>query len=102
MLNYLRTLPLHHSQRELESGDHYTDFSFDIRPTDDLLGKLFSYRDSIEVLEPADLPDFWNTLHYIFAAENSIVELKLLSYSWIILHPQSYNKANIAGNFRKF
>ncbi|MBR4191955.1 MAG: WYL domain-containing protein [Prevotella sp.] len=58
VLNYLRTLPLHHSQRELESGDHYTDFSFDIRPTDDLLDKLFSYRDSIEVLEPADLPDF--------------------------------------------
>ena len=53
--NYLRTLPLHHSQRELESGDHYTDFSFDIRPTDDFLGKLFSYRDGIEILEPSDL-----------------------------------------------
>ena len=53
--NYLRTLPLHHSQRELKSGDHYTDFSFDIRPTDDFLGKLFSYRDGIEILEPSDL-----------------------------------------------
>ena len=54
MLNYLSTLPLHHSQRELDSGDHYSDFSFDIRPTDDFLGKLFSYRDGIEILEPAD------------------------------------------------
>ena len=55
VLNYLSTLPLHHSQRELDSGDHYSDFSFDIRPTDDFLGKLFSYRDGIEILEPSDL-----------------------------------------------
>ena len=52
---YLRTLPLHHSQRELQSGDNYTDFAFDIRPTDDFLNKLFSYRKGIEVLEPADV-----------------------------------------------
>ena len=53
--NYLRTLPLHHSQRELESTDEYTDFSFDIRPTIDFLGELFSNSPNIEVLEPADL-----------------------------------------------
>ena len=53
--NYLRTLPLHHSQRELGSTDEYTDFSFDIRPTVDFLGELFSNSPNIEVLEPADL-----------------------------------------------
>ena len=53
--NYLRTLPLHHSQRELESTDEYTDFSFDIRPTVDFLGELISNSPNIEVLEPADL-----------------------------------------------
>ena len=53
--NYLRTLPLHHTQRELESTDEYTDFSFDIRPTVDFLGELFSNSPNIEVLEPADL-----------------------------------------------
>jgi hypothetical protein len=53
--NYLRTLPLHHSQRELTSTEHYTDFSFDIRPTADFLGQLLSHGDGIEVLEPADL-----------------------------------------------
>ena len=53
--NYLRTLPLHHSQRELTSTDSYTDFSFDIRPTADFLGQLLSHGDGIEVLEPADL-----------------------------------------------
>lgn len=53
--NYLCTLPLHHSQRVLTSTEHYTDFSFDIRPTADFLGQLLSHGDGIEVLEPADL-----------------------------------------------
>jgi len=53
--NYLRTLPLHHSQRELESTEHYTDFSFDIRPTADFLGQLLSQGSGIEVLEPQEL-----------------------------------------------
>jgi len=53
--NYLRTLPLHHSQRELTSTPDYTDFSFDIRPTSDFLGQLLSQGNGIEVLEPIDL-----------------------------------------------
>ena len=53
--NYLRTLPLHHSQREIASTEHYTDFSFDIRPTADFLGELLRHGDGIEVLEPQDL-----------------------------------------------
>ena len=55
MPDYLRTLPLHHSQRELEATEHYTDFSFDIRPTADFLGQLLSHGDGIEVLEPQAL-----------------------------------------------
>ena len=64
MPNYLRTLPLHHSQRELASGEithvdssttPYTDFSFDIRPTADFLGELLRHSDGIEVLQPQDL-----------------------------------------------
>ncbi|WP_051523316.1 YafY family protein [Prevotella sp. MA2016] len=58
--NYLRTLPLHHSQRELRSGklpsgSEYTDFSFDIRPTIDFLSQLLSHGDGIEVLEPKEV-----------------------------------------------
>ena len=53
--NYLRTLPLHHSQREIASTEHYTDFSFDIRPTVDFLSQLLSHGDGIEVLEPLEL-----------------------------------------------
>ena len=55
MPNYLRTLPLHHSQRELESTPDYTDFSYDIRPTSDFLGELLRHGEGIEVLEPWDL-----------------------------------------------
>ena len=55
MPNYLRTLPLHHSQRELESTPDYTDFSYDIRPTSDFLGELLHHSYGIEVLQPQDL-----------------------------------------------
>ena len=53
--NYLRTLPLHHSQRELASTPDYTDFAFDLRPTSDFLGQLLSHGAGIEVLEPLEL-----------------------------------------------
>ena len=55
MPNYLRTLPLHHSQCELTSTPDYTDFSYDIRPTSDFLGELLRHSDGIEVLAPLDL-----------------------------------------------
>ena len=55
MPNYLRTLPLHHSQRELESTPDYTDFSYDIRPTSDFLGELLRHSNGIEVLQPQEL-----------------------------------------------
>jgi hypothetical protein len=53
--NYLRTLPLHHSQCEIATTEHYTDFSFDIRPTADFLGELLSHGPGIEVVEPAEV-----------------------------------------------
>ena len=55
MPNYLRTLPLHHTQRELASSPDYADFSFDIRPTSDFLGELLRHSDGIEVLQPLEL-----------------------------------------------
>ena len=52
--DYLRTLPLHATQRELSQTDEYTDFSIDIRPTPDFIGQLLNHADGLEVLEPAD------------------------------------------------
>ena len=55
MVNYLRTLPLHPSQRELGGTDDYSDFSLDLRPTADFIGELLSHDVGLEVLEPANL-----------------------------------------------
>ena len=57
MANLLRTLPIHYSQRELESGDGYTDFSLDIRPSIELVSELMSKIDSLDVLEPQSLKE---------------------------------------------
>lgn len=54
-VNYLRTLPLHHSQREIATREQEADFSFDIRPTADFLKELFTYDSGIEVLEPQEI-----------------------------------------------
>ncbi|GHV66027.1 WYL domain-containing protein [Bacteroidia bacterium] len=49
---YLQTLPLHHSQQEIESHPTYSIFSFYIAPTPDFKQELLSYSDEIEVLSP--------------------------------------------------
>lgn len=53
--NYLRSLPLHHSQKELESTDHQTVFSYYLRPSFDFVQELLSLGETVEVLEPASL-----------------------------------------------
>jgi len=53
--NYLRTLPLHPSQHEVGSGEGYTDFALDLRPTRDFIDVLLSHGANIEVLEPTEL-----------------------------------------------
>ncbi len=54
---YLRSLPIHHSQRELESKDGHTDFSLRLVPTFDFIQELLLHRDQLEVLEPKTLRD---------------------------------------------
>ena len=50
--NYLRTLPLHHSQKELKSTPDYADFEFYLRPTFDFRQELLSQGNEVEVLKP--------------------------------------------------
>ena len=52
--NYIRTLPLHASQKEIQRTEEFTDFSYDIRPTYDFINELCSYHKGLEVLEPQD------------------------------------------------
>ena len=59
---YLRSLPMHHSQRELESKDGYTDFSLILVPTFDIIQELLLHRDQLEVLEPKTLRNEISTI----------------------------------------
>lgn len=54
---YLRSLPIHHSQKELETKDGYTDFSLRLVPTFDFIQELLLHRDQLEVLAPQSLRD---------------------------------------------
>lgn len=53
--NYLRTLPLHHSQKETKTTPEYADFEFHLRPTFDFRQELLSQGNEVEVLKPAKL-----------------------------------------------
>ena len=55
LTHYLRTLPLHHSQKELQSTPEYADFEFYLHPTFDFLQELFAQTHEVEVLEPLKL-----------------------------------------------
>lgn len=52
---YLRSLPLHHTQRETETKDGHTDVTLHLVPTFDFIQELLLHRDQIEVLAPASL-----------------------------------------------
>ena len=54
---YLRDLPLHHTQREINSTDEYSDFELKLRPTSEFKAQLMSRGQWIEVLEPQSLAD---------------------------------------------
>ena len=54
---YLRDLPLHHTQREINSTDEYSDFELSLRPTSEFKAQLMSRGQWIEVLEPQSLAD---------------------------------------------
>lgn len=49
---YLRTLPLHASQREVETTNRYADFEYFVAPTQEFYLKLMSYGWQVEVLSP--------------------------------------------------
>ena len=52
---YLRSLPLHGSQREVGSGEGYADFEYCLQPTLDLCGYILSRGKRLQVLAPAEL-----------------------------------------------
>jgi hypothetical protein len=55
--DYVRSLPVHASQRELGSGDGYTDFEYYVRPTLELCGHILSRGARMKVILPQSLAD---------------------------------------------
>ena len=53
--NYLRTLPIHGSQFELEKTDDYSIFGYYVAPTYDFVQELRKHGSNLEVLEPEHL-----------------------------------------------
>ena len=53
--NYLRSLPLHHTQRETYCDESYSIFEYHILPTQDIMREILWHGDTIEVLAPASL-----------------------------------------------
>ena len=49
---YLRSLPLHHSQREVKSTEDYTIFEYLVAPTFDFIQEILSHGNQLEVLSP--------------------------------------------------
>lgn len=54
---YLRSLPLHPTQHEIETKDGYTVFSVSLVPTFDFIQELLLHRDQLEVISPKSLRD---------------------------------------------
>ena len=52
-VKYYRTLPLHHTQKECESGDGYTEFRYRLVPTFDFVREMLSKGMYAEVMSPA-------------------------------------------------
>ncbi len=55
--DYFRTLPLHATQREVETHADYSIFRYALVITPDLINKLMDYRANIEILAPQSLRD---------------------------------------------
>ena len=60
---YLRDLPMHHSQREIGSGDDFIDIELMLRPTFDFTRHLMSLGSSVQVIVPYWLADEVHAMH---------------------------------------
>lgn len=54
---YLKALPLHHSQQEIEKTTEYIVFEYSLQPTFDFIQELLAHGNDLEVLSPKWLRD---------------------------------------------
>ena len=53
--NYIRALPLHPSQQEIETTVEFAVFEYRIKPTFDFIQEIFLHGDKVEVVSPESL-----------------------------------------------
>lgn len=51
-VDYIRSLPLHPSQQEIETGEGYAVFQYYLRPSFDFIQQVLWHRESVEILQP--------------------------------------------------
>lgn len=56
-VKFFRTLPLHHSQKEIKKTDEYSIFSYYLSPTYDFIQELLSHGYGVEVMSPKHVRD---------------------------------------------
>ena len=54
---YIRSLPLHHSQEEIESGKDWAVFRYYVAPTYDFIQEILSHGYEVEIIAPAHLKE---------------------------------------------
>ncbi|MBO5632515.1 MAG: WYL domain-containing protein, partial [Aeriscardovia sp.] len=54
-VSYLRTLPLHKSQKEINTTAEYSDFQFHLAPNFEFMQEILGRGDEAEVLSPQPL-----------------------------------------------
>ena len=74
---YLRDLPFHHSQREIASGEDWTDFEYLLRISSDFYTPLLSRGPNIKVLQPEWLAEEIRQQHLkaagLYGGKNTII-----------------------------
>lgn len=70
---FMRTLPLHHSQKEVFIGDNFVEFEFNVAPTFDFIQQLMTYGSQLLVIKPKWLHDQMldNIRHMLQQYENN-------------------------------
>ncbi len=68
---YLRDLPLHHSQKEINVTAEYSDFSYFLSPSDDFIGEILRKKNRLFVISPKELRD--KILQIVKEMENNYI-----------------------------
>lgn len=94
---YLRTLPLHPSQREVETTEDYSVFELDVAITVELIMQILYYGSLIEVLGPEELRDAVGIQVYKMAESYGFIEPPTeedmdAMREDIMNHPELYDK----------